>query len=380
MATIRELTKTSRGEVRWQAIVRRGGHDLSRTFPDRRKAEKWAKDVEAAISLDCIKTPFNKEDWLPKTAAKTAMAWRHISDASPHPTPSWTVGRALAQYWEEKGQWKASPQQERTRTKHLTASLGHIRLAALKPEHVQKHINDRKDAGKSAATIRLEVMQLRAMWKHARMVKGVGWGLDLGPVHPCQDIKMDPVDNERSRRLQEADQEMGIEAEEARIRRAIMSLDIPDMKEVLDVFEVGLLTGMRRGEILDLYASEVKRQGGLNIVEKEKHKTSRFKHKRRIVLPERAADILRRRKLEADENGKLFSMKADRFRHYFRKACRAADVRDFHFHDVRHEAISRMDEAGLSMSELKDQSGHRSAQMLMRYGHARARGIAAKLG
>jgi integrase len=361
-------------------MVRRGWHELSRTFPDRRNAEKWAKDVEAAISLDCIKTPFNREDWLPKTAAKNAMAWRHIGDASPHPTPSWTVGRALDQYFTEVGQWKASPQQERTRTKHLKASLGHIRLAALKPEDVQKHINDRKAAGKSPATIRLEVMQLRAMWKHARLVKGAGWGLDLGHADPCSGIALDPVDNARNRRLQDADQEMGIEAEEHRIRRAIMSLDIPDMAEVLDVFEVGLSTGMRRSEILSLNTSELKREGGLNIVEKLKHKTMRYKHPRRIVLPEVAADILRRRRAAAGDDGRLFSIKADRFRHYFRKACKLAKLVGFRFHDLRHEAISRMDEAGLSMSELKDQSGHRSAQMLLRYNHARARIIAANLG
>jgi hypothetical protein len=39
-----------------------------------------------------------------------------------------------------------------------------------------------------------------------------------------------------------------------------------------------------------------------------------------------------------------------------------------------------MADAGLTLGELQAQSGHRSAQMLLRYTNAKARDIAAKLG
>jgi hypothetical protein len=45
---------------------------------------------------------------------------------------------------------------------------------------------------------------------------------------------------------------------------------------------------------------------------------------------------------------------------------------DLHFHDLRHEAISRLVEAGLSDQQAAAISGHKSMQMLKRYTHLRA--------
>ena len=50
------------------------------------------------------------------------------------------------------------------------------------------------------------------------------------------------------------------------------------------------------------------------------------------------------------------------------------------FHDLRHEAISRFFEIGLSVPEVALISGHRDYRMLFRYTHLRAEDIVAKLG
>lgn len=52
---------------------------------------------------------------------------------------------------------------------------------------------------------------------------------------------------------------------------------------------------------------------------------------------------------------------------------------DLHFHDLRHEAVSRLVEAGLSDQEVASISGHKSMQMLKRYTHLRAEDLVAKL-
>jgi len=52
---------------------------------------------------------------------------------------------------------------------------------------------------------------------------------------------------------------------------------------------------------------------------------------------------------------------------------------DLHFQDLRHEAISRFFEMGLSVPEVALISGHRDYRMLFRYTHLRAEDIAAKL-
>ena len=50
-----------------------------------------------------------------------------------------------------------------------------------------------------------------------------------------------------------------------------------------------------------------------------------------------------------------------------------------HFHDLRHEAVSRLVEAGLSDQEVASISGHKSMQMLRRYTHLRAEDLVRKL-
>jgi len=54
-------------------------------------------------------------------------------------------------------------------------------------------------------------------------------------------------------------------------------------------------------------------------------------------------------------------------------------IHDFRFHDLRHEAVSRLVEAGLSDQEVSSISGHKSMQMLKRYTHLRAEDLVEKL-
>lgn len=60
-------------------------------------------------------------------------------------------------------------------------------------------------------------------------------------------------------------------------------------------------------------------------------------------------------------------------------AKKTADLIDFRFHDLRHEAVSRLVEAGLSDQEVAAISGHKSMQMLKRYTHLRAEDLVGKL-
>ena len=379
MSTFRELTNTTPGKVRHQAMVRRGGQALSRTFPTAKAAVKWAGLVEAAISLDSPVNPFNREDWLPRTQAKRDLTKRMFGDVLDEPNLGWTMGKALDRYLQEVGDKKASPQQEATRTKLLKASLGSIPLSRLRARDVQAHADARLAAGRGAATVRLEVMHVRAVWKHARREQPHGWGLAMPEPHPCAAIVLPPPNPGRTRRLQDADQQEGTDAEEASIRKQVSMLGIPDADIIMDVFELGLLTGMRRGEILSLTKGEVQRVGNVWMVVKARHKTARYGHARRVVLALEAVTIMRRRMAAACEDERLFVIRADRFRHFFRKACHLAGVQDFRFHDVRHEALSRMADMNMTLGELQAQSGHRTAQMLMRYVNARPKDILAKL-
>jgi integrase len=379
MGTIRELLNPSTGQISYQALVRRAGHSLTRTFgPDRKAAAKWVADVEAAIRINSPLTPFNREDWLPQSPTKMRQAVARMGDVLPDPNEGWTMAKALAHYRDTVSVWKACYEQEKTRIKFLTESLGHIKLAKLTAQHVQQHIDAREKAGKSGATIRLEVQQIRAMWKHARKAKPHGWGLDLGMVHPCSGLTLPELAPARDRRLHDADQEVGIVAEEQALRTALAQG--LDGEEMVDIYDLALLTGMRRSEIVSLKRDEIRTARGIWTATKTKHKTKKKGHIRRLVLCSEAVAILRRRMVGLDPTDRLFSLSATQVFTRFAAARTRAKVTGLRWHDLRHEAISRMADMGLTLGELQAQSGHRSAQMLLRYTNAKARDIAAKLG
>jgi integrase len=75
------------------------------------------------------------------------------------------------------------------------------------------------------------------------------------------------------------------------------------------------------------------------------------------------ADLLR-------TEGKLFPITANAVRLAWDRLVRRAQIEDLHFHDLRHEAISRLFERGLSVPEVAHISGHKDARMLFRYSHA----------
>lgn len=57
------------------------------------------------------------------------------------------------------------------------------------------------------------------------------------------------------------------------------------------------------------------------------------------------------------------------FKPMWRKIKIGFGLADLHFHDPRHEAVSRLVEAGLSDQEVAAISRHKSMQMLKRYTH-----------
>lgn len=64
----------------------------------------------------------------------------------------------------------------------------------------------------------------------------------------------------------------------------------------------------------------------------------------------------------------------------FGRVCQQVEVEGLHFHDLRHEATSRLFEKGLNIMEVASITGHKTLAMLKRYTHLRAEDLAAKLG
>jgi integrase len=62
------------------------------------------------------------------------------------------------------------------------------------------------------------------------------------------------------------------------------------------------------------------------------------------------------------------------------RAVRRAGIENLRFHDLRHEATTRLFEKGLNIMEVASITGHKDLRMLQRYTHLRAEDLARKLG
>ncbi|MDH3639273.1 MAG: tyrosine-type recombinase/integrase, partial [Gammaproteobacteria bacterium] len=67
------------------------------------------------------------------------------------------------------------------------------------------------------------------------------------------------------------------------------------------------------------------------------------------------------------------------FRPAWHRTLASAGIEGLRFHDLRHEAVSRLVEAGLGDQEVAAISGHKSMQMLRRYTHLRAEDLVRRL-
>ena len=72
-------------------------------------------------------------------------------------------------------------------------------------------------------------------------------------------------------------------------------------------------------------------------------------------------------------------MGAEQVDSQWRSAREKTGITDLHFHDLRHEALSRMASKGLNLGELKAQSGHRTTAILANYLNALPSDVAKKL-
>jgi integrase len=134
-------------------------------------------------------------------------------------------------------------------------------------------------------------------------------------------------------------------------------------KDLADLVEFCLLTGLRQSEALGLTWERCDRSRG--VIRIEETKSGR---RREVPLVDESDAVLVRRGPQA--SGLVFGSSSwPSFRAYWEEAVKTADLVDFHFHDLRHTFASWAIQRGATLPELKDLLGHSSLAMVMRYAH-----------
>lgn len=85
-----------------------------------------------------------------------------------------------------------------------------------------------------------------------------------------------------------------------------------------------------------------------------------------VDLPPEALAII---KAQPRRGERIFPHNPDTVSAAFTRACQFLDIKDLHFHDARHSAVSRLFEMGWNIPHVAAVSGHRSWVALKRYTH-----------
>lgn len=122
-------------------------------------------------------------------------------------------------------------------------------------------------------------------------------------------------------------------------------------------------TAVRRGELLAVKWSDVNLSTRTIRV---KNKYTNIETTRLVPISARLRETLAKlRHNQLKPRSPVFNV-VD-FKKGFRAACDDADLADLHFHDLRHTAITRMLEAGISPPLVMKISGHTQQKTFLRY-------------
>ncbi len=76
----------------------------------------------------------------------------------------------------------------------------------------------------------------------------------------------------------------------------------------------------------------------------------------------------------------MWGMRPGSISRAFKRVCKHAGIEGLTFHDLRHEATSRLfEKQGFNAMEVSSITGHKSMQMLKRYTHLRAEDLAKRM-
>lgn len=196
---------------------------------------------------------------------------------------------------------------------------------------------------------------------HALDLASTEWGIPL-QNNPLKKLRKLKVQNARERRLSEDELIL--------LMSKITTSRNPYIKSLV-LFAIE--SGMRRGEILRIEWKDI------NFTSRTLHiPRTKNGYSRTIPLSNAALTILDKLKTEQADD-RPFPLSDNAAKLSWQRLLRRCKIDDLHFHDFRHEAISRFFEQGLSVPEVALISGHRDFKMLFRYTHMTAEKIARKM-
>lgn len=311
---------------KWQVRIQKAsGPSQTRTFFTMSDAKLWARKVERDYDLGI-------------TEVRLALI---------------TLGDAFKRYLIEVNPRKKRPNIERYRIQAwLLHPLSRRILHNLKIQHLSAWRDEQINQGYSANTIRLHL----AVLSHLYTVAQNEWGYE-GLKNPVPHLYKPKLPGARDIRINDD-----------AITALIQHTQSPYLPSLI---QLALLTAMRRSELIKLQWEDIDWSKQLIHLKDTKNGESR-----QIPIFDKVKVVLE--SIEGDK-GPLFPIKEHAVTVAFRRTVKRSELVNISFHTLRHEAITRFFEMGLTIPEVASISGHKSWAMLRRYTHLQSKTLINKL-
>lgn len=325
-----------------QIVIKAGGsvvHRENRTFTARREAAGWIARREDELERE-----------LPGMAEARDTTLAAIID------------RYIKESRRDMGRTKAQV------LRVITASaFGQMRCSDITSRDIVAYAQALHDGGRAPQTVLNYLSHLSSVFAIAKPA----WGYQLDQqamrdaLAVTKRLGITSKGNERDRRptLHELDSLL-THFVQSRAKRE-------DSNPMHDIVLFALFSTRRQEEITRIAWADLDVESSRVLVRDMKHPGEKIGNHQWVDLPPQAMAVVQR---QPRTSGRIFPSNADAISASFTRACKFLGIEDLHFHDLRHEGISRLFELGLTIPHVAAVSGHRSWQSLKRYTHVRQRG------
>lgn len=312
---------------KWRALVRLAGHPpRSKYCATKGEAETWGEAVEAAL--------------------RGAVRRREM-----------TVADVIADYRKlrlDAGRPIAPENNEHYMLNGLERDLGDEPVSALDPSRLQRWAVVRRADGAGPYTVNMDLSKLGTMLRYVAASAGVDFPDVVGRARPLlHHLQLIGGGNRRQRRV--LDDEFA----------ALLDF-FADRPVVQDLLRVARITGMRRGELVRITWADLDAKHRAVLVRKRKNPRATRARDQWVPLLGEAWRIVA---AQTKRDERIFPLHPQTLTKAFTDAVRVLGIPDLHLHDLRHEASSRLQEAGFDVSQRMAILGHETERQNVRYTH-----------
>lgn len=316
---------------KWQARIRKKGFpSTSANFDTKKEAKDWAVKTEAAMLL------------------KQHKDKRAMKDLA--------LGKLVDQYLEKENPAKQPyGKTKKANLNRIKRMLGNVLLPALTFERLTSFVDERENQGAGGVTIGMDIAEIAAVIRSGRKENKYDFDMKVfAEVREYMDDNdLDIKSKHRDRRPTEEELTMLKKYFDEKDRQRI------PMSTIIDF---AVFTGMRASEITRIRWADVDFDKKTVIIRDRKHPTK--KRDQTVPLLGKAWDIVLAQPRTDD---RIFPYEAKSFSTIFPRATKACGIENLRFHDLRHEAASRLFEVGYDIPRVAIVTGHMDWKMLQRY-------------